>query len=108
MEHEAITSDELIGRTVTIIECTDPSWVNLTGLIIDETKHTFLIETDKKQKRIAKQTAMFAFEYHGKKTIVKGTRLVYRAEDRIKKQGEDIGRKKGSTRHRVECQTTQQ
>jgi ribonuclease P protein subunit POP4 len=85
MEHESIMSDELIGRTVTIIECTDPSWTNQSGLIIDETKHTFIIETEKKHKRIAKQTATFAFEYHGKKTIVKGTQLVYRPEERIKK-----------------------
>jgi len=85
MEHEPIVSDELIGRTITVIECTDPSWVHQTGLIIDETQHTFLIEIEKKQKRIAKQTATFAFEYHGKKTIVKGTRLVYRPEERIKK-----------------------
>ena len=85
MEHEPITSDELIGRMVIIIECTDPSWINQSGLIIDETKHTFLIETEKKQKRIAKQTATFAFEYNGKKTIVKGTRLAHRPEERIKK-----------------------
>jgi len=85
MEHEQITSDELIGRMVTIIQCTDRSWINQLGLIIDETKHTFLIEIGKKQKRIAKQTATFAFEYNGKKTIVKGTRLVYRPEERIKK-----------------------
>jgi ribonuclease P protein subunit POP4 len=85
MEHEPITSDELIGRTITVIECTDPSWEHQTGLIIDETQQTFLIEIEKKQKRIAKQTATFAFEYHGKKTIVKGSRLVYRPEDRIKK-----------------------
>jgi RNase P/RNase MRP subunit p29 len=85
MEHEPLISDVLIGRTVTIIECTDPSWVHQTGLIIDETQQTFLIEIEKKQKRIAKQTATFAFEYHGKKTIVKGSRLVYRPEDRIKK-----------------------
>ena len=85
MEHEPITSDELIGRTVTILECTDPTWVHQTGLIIDETQQTFLIEIDKKQKRIAKQTATFAFEYHGKKTIVKGSRLIYRPEERIKK-----------------------
>jgi len=85
MEHEPIISDELIGRTVTIIECTDPSWVHQTGLIIDETQQTFIIEIEKKKKRIAKQTATFAFEYHGKKTIVKGSRLVYRPEDRIKK-----------------------
>ncbi len=85
MEREPITSDELIGRMVTIIECTDPSWINQSGLIIDETKHTFLIEIEKKQKRIAKQTATFAFEYNGKKTIVKGTRLAHRPEERIKK-----------------------
>ena len=85
MEPEPIMSDELIGRTVTIIECTDPSWMNRSGLIIDETKHTFLIEIEKKQKRIAKQTATFAFEYHDKKIIVKGIRLVYRPEERIKK-----------------------
>ncbi len=85
MEREPITSDELIGRMVTIIDCTDPSWINQSGLIIDETKHTFLIEIEKKQKRISKQTATFAFEYNGKKTIVKGTRLAHRPEERIKK-----------------------
>ncbi len=85
MEPDPIASDELIGRMVTIIECTDPTWVNQKGLVIDETQHTFLIEMDKKQKRIAKQTATFAFDYHGKQTIVKGSRLVYRPEDRIKK-----------------------
>jgi ribonuclease P protein subunit POP4 len=85
MEHVPITTDELIGRTVTIIECSDPSWVHQSGRIIDETQRTFLIETEKKQKRIAKQTATFAFEYHGKKIIVEGSRLVYRPEERIKK-----------------------
>jgi ribonuclease P protein subunit POP4 len=85
MEHNAILRDELIGRLVTIIECTDPSWVNQTGRIIDETKETFLIETHQKQKRIAKKTATFAFEYHGKRTIVNGSRLAFRPEERIKK-----------------------
>jgi ribonuclease P protein subunit POP4 len=85
MEYDRIEGDELIGRRVTVLECTDPSWVNQSGVIIDETQYTFLIEIGKKKKRIAKQTATFAFEYHDKKTIVKGTRLVYRPEDRIKK-----------------------
>lgn len=85
MKCEPLTRDELIGRKVTIIDCTDPTWINKSGLIIDETKQTFLIETEKKQKRIAKQTATFAFEYSGRQTIVKGTRLVYRPEERIKK-----------------------
>jgi ribonuclease P protein subunit POP4 len=85
MEYDHIEGDELIGRHVTVVECTDPSWVNQSGVIIDETQHTFLIETKDSQKRIAKQTAVFAFEYHGRTASVKGTRLVYRPEDRIKK-----------------------
>lgn len=85
MEYDRIEGDELIGRRVTVIECTDPSWVNQSGVIIDETQHTFLIDIGKKQKRIAKQTATFAFDYHEKQMIVKGSRLVYRPEDRIKK-----------------------
>jgi ribonuclease P protein subunit POP4 len=85
MTYDSIVGDELIGRRVTVLECTDPSWVNQSGVIVDETQHTFLIDIGTKQKRIAKQTATFAFEYHEKKTVVKGSRLMYRPEDRIKK-----------------------
>jgi ribonuclease P protein subunit POP4 len=85
MEHDRIEGDELIGRRVTVLECTDPSWVNKSGVIVDETQHTFLIDIGKKQKRIAKQTATFAFDYHNTRTVVKGSRLVHRPEDRIKK-----------------------
>ena len=49
MEREKIVSDELIGRMVTIIECSDPTWINQSGVITDETKSTFLIEISKKQ-----------------------------------------------------------
>lgn len=85
MEKSRIVKDELIGRNVTIKECTDPSWINVSGRIIDETKNTFLIEIRGKQKRIAKNTAIFEFEYDRKKTIVEGNRLLYRPEDRVKK-----------------------
>jgi ribonuclease P protein subunit POP4 len=85
MENGRIEGDELIGRRVTVLECTDPSWVNKTGVIVDETQYTLLIDLGKKQKRIAKQTATFAFDYHNRQTVVKGSRLVYRPEDRIKK-----------------------
>ena len=59
MEHEPIISDELIGRMVTIIESTDPSWINLSGIIIDETKHTFLIEIEKKQRHDVQMMNVF-------------------------------------------------
>jgi ribonuclease P protein subunit POP4 len=85
MGNNRIVKDELMGRNVTIKECTDPNWINKSGKIIDETKNTFLIEIENQQKRIAKNTAIFEFEYDRKKTIVEGSRLVYRPEDRIKK-----------------------
>lgn len=85
MESYDITKDELIGRRVVITACSDPTWVNRGGMIIDETKHTFLIDNGNEEKRIGKKSATFEFDYHGKKTIIEGKRLVYRPEDRIKK-----------------------
>lgn len=85
MDEETLAREELIGRHVTIRECTDPQWNDKTGIIIDETKNTFLIEIDNKCKRIVKNTAKFEFEDNEKKTILNGSRLTYRPEDRIKK-----------------------
>ena len=70
---------------MTITACTDPTFVNISGIVIDETKNTFLIECKEKQKRIAKNSAIFEFEYQGKKIAIKGSRLIYRPENRIKK-----------------------
>ncbi len=80
-----IVKDELIGRKVKIKDSLDPNWNGVSGITIDETKNTFLIEVNGKKKRIAKKTASFEFEYKGKKTIIEGSRLAYRPEDRIKK-----------------------
>ena len=85
MDENRIVKDELIGRHVIIKECTDPTFVNIYGTIIDETKNTFLIEIKDKQKRVVKSTAKFEFEYNNKKINIKGSRLIYRPEDRTKK-----------------------
>jgi len=85
MDENHLVKDEFIGKVVTIRECTDPYWINKLGIIIDETKNTFVIEINKQPKRIAKKNAIFEFEYEGKKFSLKGSRLTYRPEDRIKK-----------------------
>ena len=58
-------TDMLKSRNVQIL-----SWNGKTGIIIDETKNTFLIEIDNKRKKIAKNIAKFEFEYDGKKIIL--------------------------------------
>jgi ribonuclease P protein subunit POP4 len=85
MDVKTLVREELIGLYVNIIECKDPGWKGKSGLIIDETKNTFLIEIEDKQKRIAKKTAIFEFDYYGKKITINGSKMTRRSEDRIKK-----------------------
>jgi ribonuclease P protein subunit POP4 len=85
MNEKNLAKDELIGLQVKIRDCTDPSWKGQNGLIVDETKNTFLIKTKDGNKKIAKKTAMFEFEYNDKKIIIDGKKIAYRPEDRIKK-----------------------
>jgi len=85
MQQIPIAKDEFIGRAVIISDCTDPTWVQRTGRIIDETKHTFLIQTTQGRKRIAKQTATFTFPDERNTVSIKGSTILFRAEERIKK-----------------------
>ncbi len=85
MDEKTLARDELIGLHVKIKECTDPGWKGKTGVIVDETKNTFTIETEDKYKIIAKKTAVFEFNYHGEKITLDGSKIMYRPEDRIKK-----------------------
>ena len=85
MEENNIVKDELIGRKVTIKECADPTWKHIKGIVIDETKNTFLIKTDHGNKKIAKKTAIFEFEGDDEKIVIDGKKIAHRPEDRIKK-----------------------
>lgn len=85
MDEKTLAKDEFIGLHVTIVDCSDPSWKGRNGLIVDETKNTFLVEVDDRQKMIAKKTATFEFIVDGKKITIDGSKIMYRPEDRIKK-----------------------
>ncbi len=85
-EKSLFVKGELIGRNVKISKSTDPSWIGREGRIIDETKNTFILETeDGLEKMIAKEIATFEFDVNGKKFFIDGLNLRYRPEDRIKK-----------------------
>jgi ribonuclease P protein subunit POP4 len=85
MDEKILAKDELIGRQVKIADCSDPNWIGKSGLIIDETKNTFLIEIEKQKRKIAKKTARFEFNIQGKRIVLEGSRIAFRPEDRIKK-----------------------
>lgn len=76
---------ELIGKRVRIKESRDPSWVGREGRIVDETKNTFKIEIDGKERIIAKDIAIFEFNLEDKIYEIDGVKLKFRPEERIKK-----------------------
>jgi len=85
MNEKKLSREELIGLQVKIKKCSDPTWTGKSGLIINETKNTFLIEINNQEKTIAKNTAIFEFDLDGKKIQIDGSKIRYRPEERIKK-----------------------
>ena len=79
----------LIGRTATILESQDPSLRNRRGLIIDETKNTFLFEEigrREKRIRVPKTIVKIGVENAdgGKDLVLLGSELRSTPEERIK------------------------
>jgi ribonuclease P protein subunit POP4 len=78
---------ELIGLKVKIKDSSNKSQVGLTGRVIDETFKILKIETNKGEKSIPKDVAIFIFTLsNGTKVQVDGKILIGRPEDRIKKK----------------------
>ncbi|MGC8505909.1 MAG: ribonuclease P protein subunit [Thermoplasmata archaeon] len=74
--------DEFIGRSVTITWSTNITMIGKTGLVIDETKNTFVIAKDKKTCIIPKRIAKFKFA--NQDNPLDGRLLTMVPEDRIK------------------------
>ena len=73
-------NDPFIGKTLVVNQASNESLVGLNGTIVDETKESFVIRMDDKEKRILKREAVFTINGE----IVKGDKIAKRLEDRIK------------------------
>ncbi|MFX0068765.1 MAG: ribonuclease P protein component 1 [Promethearchaeota archaeon] len=82
-----ILHHELIGLKVKIVKSSDRNLVNMTGIIIDETKKTFVILSNQQEKRIAKQIVrLHIILPNGNMIEVNGRKLLGQPENRIKKK----------------------
>lgn len=76
---------ELIGLVVTI-QSRHAGWDGLTGLVRDETKGTFLVETASgREVLVPKAGQDFVFHVGDARPVVRGTDIQIRPEDRTKK-----------------------
>lgn len=82
---KTIVQRSWIGLETEIVAAKNPALVGLRGIVVDETRNTVIIATQKGEKRVLKNQATFCVRYQGKTLRVDGTRLVGKIEDRIKK-----------------------
>lgn len=80
-----VARHELIGLAVTV-ESPHAGWHGLAGRVVDETKHTFLVErASGSATRVPKSGQRFVFRVGDDRFVVEGDTITFRPEDRTKK-----------------------
>ena len=74
---------ELIGLDVEVLSA--PCYSGISGVVVDETKNTFTIDSAGTERMVPKPGNEFMFTYEGKEFVIKGKDIQHRPEDRIKK-----------------------
>jgi len=82
-----ILQEEFIGLEAKILESENPSYVGISGTVIDETRNTLVLLHSNGRKVILKELSVFHFRLPDG-TIVKidGKAIVGRPEDRVKRR----------------------
>ena len=84
---ESLARHELIGLEVMVEDSSDPGLIGLSGEVVDETRNTFLLETERGIKRIAKANTSLIFTLpEGQRVKVAGSVLISQPENRITKR----------------------
>lgn len=74
---------EYIGLPIEIIESNNTFLKGIKGTVIDETKNTFKIKTNKGTKTVLKNTSTFKIN----NKIIKGNEIIKKPHERIKMKG---------------------
>jgi ribonuclease P protein subunit POP4 len=87
MRATAVVQSEFIGLDAKIVRSTNPSYVGLSGQVVDETRNTLVIRHKNGDKVIIKESAVFQFTLpNGTIVEVEGNAILGRPEDRVKKR----------------------
>ena len=79
--------DEFIGLNAKVVKSSNPSYVGISGKVVDETRKTLVIRQRHEDKVIVKEAAVFQFTLSDGTVIeVEGKIILGRPEDRMKKR----------------------
>ena len=82
----AFVQGELIGLNAKVVKSTNPSYVDIKGTVIDETRNTLIIHHSNEDAVVVKNTSVFHFTTaDGTIVEVDGNIITGRPEDRVKK-----------------------
>lgn len=73
---------DLIGNRIKIVGHSDPSLIGREGIVLFETKKTFLIQTQNKRITVLKDNGIFEIYYNNKGVRLPGSKLVGKPEKR--------------------------
>ncbi len=79
------TKFELIGLDIEVVDAKNKSLIGLKGKIVDETKNTFVIEVNGKEKSLLKDQVTLIIDFKKEKIRAEGRLFLGRPEERIKK-----------------------
>jgi len=85
MKTKDIIKHEFIGLELEVTDSKNESDLGIMGRIIDETRNTFLVNTDKGKKRLFKSNITFKIRINKKMYKINGKILIGNPKDRIKK-----------------------
>jgi len=75
---------ELIGKQVKITKAANESLVGLTGTIVDETKHTLVIDTAHGRKTVIKKGVTLSVMVDGQECVMDASMIDMAPEERVK------------------------
>ena len=78
-----IFKHELIGLQATVASSTNAQLVGTSGLVIDETKSTLVLDTQSGIKSIPKSVNTWTFAVSGQNIQVDGSKIVKRSAERL-------------------------
>ena len=82
-----IVQREFIGLNAEVVRSSNPTYVGISGRVVDETRNILVIMHQNEKKAIIKNTAVFHFTMpDGTVVEINGKVIVGRPEDRIKKR----------------------
>ena len=87
MKAAAIVQSEFIGLKAKVVKSSNPSYVGISGVVVDETRNTLVIRQDNRDRAVVKDQVVFQFTLSdGTVMEVEGGVILGRPEDRVKKQ----------------------